>query len=143
MPEQEQAKRMRGKDKKPRLIPGDVVGLKALGVPTSTIAKIRGVTPSAVSHVLSRYNINQKLLDDYKNNKTDIIEGVSMRYIDHLANAKLKDISPSQAVMVYGTLYDKVRLEKGQSSINIAYRDMSDDDLLAEISKLTTMIKPV
>jgi hypothetical protein len=82
-----------------------------------------GVTIS--SHALSQ-RLSPLMPDDldvslYAKNRSDILAGVQLKLLSHLTDARLKDASAYQLAGMYGIFYDKERLERGQSTANVAH----------------------
>jgi hypothetical protein len=77
-------------------------------------------------------------LPDFKTARADVLAVHQMRLLEGLTDDSLKEVSPYQKVGMFGILYDKERLERGQSTANVAYADMSKalGDLEAEEREL-------
>lgn len=80
------------------------------------IAKVQGVTPQNV-HKKIKHLIPSALTQDYIANRGDILANAQLRLLaSGLTDAKLKKVSPRDAVVSVGILYDKERLERGQAT---------------------------
>ena len=78
-------------------------------------------------------------LEKYKQNKANILDAKGMQLLESLTTSDIKDkASPYQRVGMYGILYDKARLERGESTQNVAYRDIGEslDEIEKEIAAL-------
>jgi hypothetical protein len=64
-----------------------------------------------------------ELTKDYVNHRPFILQDLQRRIIQYITPAKLKKAAVNQLVWSYGVLYDKERLETGQSTQNIAYAE--------------------
>lgn len=85
----------------------------------SEIAAIDGTTPQ---------NIHSKIKDllpteetkTYQEHRADILSNLQLKLLSNLDDDRLKKASAFQLVGAAGLLYDKERLERGQSTENIA-----------------------
>ena len=97
---------------------------------------------SNITDHLKRNGIVPGYLKDYKKHRADILALTQHKLLKSISTDDLKKASLSQKVMGYGILYDKERLELGQSTENIAYAEMVkvndqiDKDLAAMRKKL-------
>lgn len=64
-------------------------------------------------------------LTDYKANRADLLALKGKSALESITHDKLQKAAPSQAAAVFGILYDKERLERGQSTENVSYADMT------------------
>ena len=97
------------------------------------IADKYGVTPQAVHSRLQAFE--EKLgdpdeLKSFQDIEADIQNAVKRRYSSHLLDADLSKMSPKDAAMVYGIMYDKNRLQTGQSTSNqsVFFHIVSESD---------------
>ncbi len=89
----------------------------------SEIAKHQGVTPAAIWQRLKPFTVFNKQGTDiqtFNDNKANILNG-SMYKLLAIVNDedKLKEMSPYQAAGSFGIMYDKYRLETGESTSNV------------------------
>lgn len=77
-------------------------------------------------------------LDRYKRFRADVIAYKQMRLLANLTEEKQREMGGLQLATAFGILYDKERLERGQSTSNVAYADLTQSlsDIEAEIAKL-------
>ena len=105
-------------------------------------ANLLGCTKSNIKQRLTNHGIIPGYLKKYKENRADILATYQGIILNSLTPNDLKRAGLSQKIMAYGVLYDKERLERGQSTENIAYADMIkvneqiDKDLAAMRKKL-------
>lgn len=107
------------------------------GIPIAAIIDLienKGNSIAATARILdcNKSNITQRLhtvgvrpgyLKKYKDNRADVLATYQTIILDSLTPEDLKKAGLSQKVMAYGILYDKERLERDQSTQNIAYAD--------------------
>jgi hypothetical protein len=106
---------------------------RKLGEKTQAILRIKGEHPtlntreigelaecdhSHVVRVLARYGVEQGLVEKYKRGRADIFAGIQGRILDTITNDDIKKASLQQKVTAAGILYDKERLERGESTSN-------------------------
>ena len=109
--------------------------LASLGVCPADIAKHQGVDHSAVWQFLKRKDIERKQIAKYKEDRADLfaaLQGkalaVQEQALDHLLGdgvfASLDDRAKASVLNtvnnIFGTAYDKERLERGQSTSNVS-----------------------
>lgn len=91
--------------------------------PTLTSREVGELVKCDHSHVvkvLARWGIEQSKNEEYKENRADILAGVGRKILATITDADIKKASLNQKVVSYGILYDKERLERGESTENIA-----------------------
>lgn len=86
----------------------------------SAIAEISGCAPATASQAISRYIKDVKALEDYKKNRADILAEKQREVLAALCPADIKKASGKDKAMIYGIFYDKERLERGESTSNLA-----------------------
>ena len=102
------------------------------GIPIETILEYRkkklscaeigvllGCDKSNISRRLQPYQDDIDNLDLYKTHRADIIALTGRQILKHLTPDRLEKASAYQLAGMYGILYDKERLERGQSTANI------------------------
>lgn len=106
------------------------------------IAKLLGCTAANICTRLKPFRPSLENIESIKHNRADTLAVVSDTILNSLSHEDIQKSSAYQRVGMYGVLYDKERLERGQSSSNIAYMDMSRDqrDLDREIQALEAEI---
>lgn len=106
------------------------------------IADRLGVTKQAVWERLQRvYKMiaDPEEVDAYKKNRADLLAGAEMAFVSEALDPdKLKKASVNNLSYAMRQVYDIQRLETGQSTENVAYKDMSDDmaDIDAELAEI-------
>ena len=122
----------------------DIYALK-LSNPSLTLAnagKILNCSPSNIVDHLRRNGTSWDELSPglkrYKENRADILALKGHNLISNLTADKQKEMTGLQLATAYGILYDKERLERGQSTANVAYNDLTRSlaDIEAEIARL-------
>jgi len=103
------------------------IDLRLKGLTYQEIATIFGVTKSAVSERLTGYIAENIDVQGFKTHRAEILAGKQAEIIKSLTDDDIKKSSPYQRVGMFGILYDKERLERGQSTANVAYADYSRD----------------
>lgn len=111
-----------------------VLDLHGKGLTTLEIAQHQGVAPSTVWRFLDRSQPQMEALEQFKGGRADVLAelqakslDVQDRILDSLDDRVLATLTPYQksgllhALNVQaGTLYDKERLERGQSTTNVS-----------------------
>jgi len=86
---------------------------------TREVGELVGCDHSHVVKVLARWGIEQSKNEEYKENRADILAGVGRKILATITDEDIKKASLNQKVVSYGILYDKERLERGESTENI------------------------
>lgn len=97
----------------------------------SEIGKYFGCTKQAVQNSLKRFVpllLGAHELAAYKGQKADILESVEATLLNDLVDEdKRKKASLNNTAYALSAVSNMTRLEKGQSTSNVAYKDMSAD----------------
>jgi hypothetical protein len=88
-------------------------------------AKLLNSSKSNISTRLSSVGYKPDYLTKFKNNRADILASYQEIILNSLTPKDVNSASMSQKVTAYAILYDKERLERGQSTENIAYADIT------------------
>lgn len=111
-----------------------VVDLYKKGLSTEEIAKHQGVAPSTVWRFLQQTKPEQQALESFKANRADVLARLQAkslsaqeRILDTLDDGVVAALTPSQKSGLLmslnaqsGTVFDKERLERGQSTSNVS-----------------------
>jgi hypothetical protein len=87
---------------------------------TREIATLTECDHSNVVRVLQRYGIVQEEVNEYKNKRADILAGLQHRLLSSITDADVQKAPLGSRVLAACQIYDKERLERGQSTENIA-----------------------
>ena len=114
------------------------INLRLKGLTYLEIAQIFGVTQTTVHERLQGYIPEDSNLSAFKLNRADIMAAKQEQILKSLSQDDIQKASAYQRVGMYGILYDKERLERGQSTANVAYADLSREmrDIDNEIRQL-------
>ena len=101
----------------PKNIPiEDLIDLRQRGLSCAQIAKIVGCDKSNVARRLA----NLDGLNRYKKHRGDVFADLQRRLICSIGDADIKRMAPDRRIWGAAVLYDKERLERGQSTENIS-----------------------
>lgn len=112
------------KDPRPKTQPEKIVLSKALemrlkGLTYQDIADHFHCTKSAVIRRLAPYLDKGELdLEAYKKNRADLMAAKGAMVLAAVTPGKVKKASVKDLAIAFGTIYDKERLERGQSTSN-------------------------
>lgn len=106
----------------------EIFKLRAInGLPVRKIAKLVGMPKSTVHDYITRHNIpSQKALEAFKATRPDRFATIQRDIAESIGQDDYKKASLVQKTTAIATLYDKERLERGQSTKNVA---MTIDDI--------------
>ena len=103
----------------PKQIPIEtIMEYRRKGLSMSDVARIVGCSKPNIVQRLNRMNAELVQVDHYKSNRADFLALKQMRMLNQITEPKLKDASAYQLAGMFGILYDKERLERGQSTSN-------------------------
>ena len=88
------------------------------------IGKIQGVSAQAV-HAKIRHLLPTPDTQYYQDNRADILSNIQLKLLRQLDSSRLKRMPAGSAVLAACQLYDKERLERGQSTANADMRVLS------------------
>lgn len=87
---------------------------------TRAIGKLAGADHSTVVRTLAAYGINKDEAEAYKHYRADILAGLQHRLLSSCTDDDIKKAPMGSRVLAAAQLYDKERLERGQSTENVA-----------------------
>ena len=127
------APKVRGKHLNPPAPIAKFIDLYLKGLSYREIAAIIGCSEANVNARLQPYLQSITHLDAIKRHRADTLAVVGDTVLSSLSGADIAKASGYQKIGMYGILYDKERLERGQFSINISVVDLTQS--LAEITR--------
>lgn len=122
----------------------DIYALK-LANPTLSLSQAGKILGCGHANIIDHLNRNGTSWDEigpglkrYKENRADILCLRGKNLLLNLTPEKQSEMTGLQLATAYGILYDKERLERGQSTANVAYNDLTRSlaDIEAEIARL-------
>lgn len=97
------------------------IDLRCKGLSYQEIADYFGVRKQSVHEALQPYGIEMDgSLEVFKEKRADILAGRQMDCLKALTVEDIQKASARDKAIIFGTLYDKERLERGQSTVNLA-----------------------
>lgn len=126
-----------------------VMDMHARGLSAPEIAAQQGVAHSTVWRFLERMKPEKQAVEEFKNNRADALARIQVksldaqeRIIDTLNEGLVAALTPSQKSSMlialnaqHGTLFDKERMERGQSVQNISVMSRMIDTAVSEMYK--------
>ena len=100
-----------------------IIEYKRKGLTTREIAELLGCSHSNIVQRLQDVSEDITTLDQYKTHRADILAFTGRRMVNvflGLTDAEQKEVVKRRGMVDYGILYDKERLERGQSTHNLA-----------------------
>ena len=114
------------------------------------IGKLQGTSHVAIMKKI-KHLLPNETTKVYQEKKADILDHAQLRLLSQVTDAKLKKVSVRDAVVSYGILYDKARLERGQATsivdpgqatLDLAELSKRKDKLLDELKTIDVTPKP-
>lgn len=102
-----------------------ILELRDKNLTQEQIAKILGCTKQTVNQRLKAYNPIFNQIESFKKHRGDALSYTQARILNSLTPADIKNASLLQRTTAFGILYDKERLERGQSTENLSIRSMT------------------
>jgi hypothetical protein len=124
------------------------IELRLKGVTLEDIGAFFGVTKQAIFKALQPYIDGDDIdLELWKSKRADILAGKQATVLQKLTPEDIEKASPRDKTIMFGVLYDKERLERGQSTSNTSLlfqvvkeaceRRMNDDAEIIEAETTT------
>ena len=88
------------------------------GLSSRQLGKIVGISHTAVNTLFKRHNVDVEQLEQFREHRADLLTLHQERVLASISEEDLKKASARDKAIVFGTLYDKERLERGQSTSN-------------------------
>ena len=104
-----------------------IIELRNKGNTLQEIADIAGVTRQTIFGRIQPYTHHISNLDAIKGQRADLLSLITNNMLEvylSLTPAEQKSLVMKRGMVDYGILYDKLRLETGQSTSNVAYMDL-------------------
>lgn len=127
-------------DTAPKNIPiSTILQYKNKGLSDTEISRLVGCSQQNISQRLQEYRLEIDGLKAFKENRADTFAVLESKLLNSLCESDIKSMSAGSRITGAAILYDKERLERGQSTQNIAYTDMSRrlSELDNEINRLS------
>ncbi len=121
----------------------DILELKNKDLNNKQIAELLGCDRSNVSKRLKEYAPTLRKIGGYKKHRADIYAHMQSELLSAVTPDKIKDSSATQLITGMAILYDKERLERGQSTQNMSVAGLIEthsaslDAITGQIAKLT------
>ncbi len=96
-----------------------IIDLKSKNLANSQIAKLLNCNPSNITRRLQ----DVELTKQYVNHRPTVFAHIQRIILNSITDADIKKANLRDKIVSAGILYDKERLETGQSTQNIAYAD--------------------
>jgi hypothetical protein len=107
------------------------------GLSYSQIGAIQGYTKQAI-HKAIKPLLPPASNEYYKTHRADILSGLQAKLLAQVDDARLKKAPAGSLVLAACQLYDKERLERGQSTANISVHD--DLKILREMEEIESWL---
>lgn len=114
-----------------------VIAMSQGGLRVTEIAERTGCTHSNISQILKRYKIKQNELDTFKTHRAEVFAGIQDKVLSSITPQAIKNASIRDKAILFGTIYDKERLERGQSTSNHAHLHKMSEDTAEMLGRIT------
>ena len=104
-----------------------IIELRKRGNSYKEIGKILGCTKQNVELRLRPFKAEIEALESYKEHRADVLAVYQQKLLNSLTDSDIKRMPPGSRLTGFGILYDKERLERGQSTDNIAVEALIED----------------
>ncbi len=107
-------------DRAPKYIPiEDILELYDKPLKMTEVGRILGLSKQAISQRIQRARPKVDRLRRFKKHRGDVFAQKQVELLDALTLDDIKGMGGRDKVVSFGILYDKERLERGQSSVNL------------------------
>lgn len=97
-----------------------VFELKGRGLSHAQIGKLLGCSHQNITRMVKCYGAELEGLDDFKANKGDFILAKQKQLLEGITAKKIDKMSGKDLAISFGVIFDKYRLETGESTANIS-----------------------
>ena len=104
-----------------------IIELRKRGNSYKEIGKILGCTKQNVELRLRPFKAEIEALQSFKEQRADVLAVYQQKLLNSLTDSNIKRMPPGTRLTGFGILYDKERLERGQSTDNIAVEALIED----------------
>ena len=104
-----------------------IIELRKRGNSYSEIGQILGCTKQNVELRLRPFKAEIEALQSFKEQRADVLAVYQQKLLNSLTDSDIKRMPPGSRLTGFGILYDKERLERGQSTDNIAVEALIED----------------
>jgi len=104
-----------------------VIELRNKKLTYEEIGRILGCTKQNIHQRLQPFRSSIDNLQTIKDNRADTLTVISDTILNSLTADDIKKATIGTKVTTYGILYDKERLERGQTTANVGYADYTRD----------------
>lgn len=111
---------------RPKNIPLDLIlyYVETKGLNQTETANLLGCDSSVISRRLKGVDYKPGYLQKFKEGRADILAFHQQQILKQYTPERLKKAGLTALNACFGTLYDKERLERDKSTVNVAYADM-------------------
>ena len=118
-----------------------LIELRKKGLSYPEIGQLVGCSHQSVQERLAPFMEAIENLPAIKDHRADLFTVYGHSILSSLQEGDIKEASLLQRVTAMGILYDKERLERGQSTANVAYADLGRSVAASEARKADLMAK--
>lgn len=98
----------------------EIADLRGKGVSLAQIARMRGVSRQAIAQTIKRHGIDAGEIESFRKARPAVLAAKQRLLLDGITTETVKKMSGRDKLVGFGILYDKERLELGQSTMNVA-----------------------
>ena len=97
-----------------------IIELRDKGLSQSQIAKLVGCSREAICQRLQRNDLQMGPVKEFVSKRAEYLAQMQWRLLDSITDTEIQKMAPDKRIWSFGVIYDKERLETGQSTGNIA-----------------------
>ena len=90
------------------------------GLTYNELGKLNGTGHVAMIKLLARHGITREHVEEYKSGRAELFAGIQERVLLSITSGDIEKASLRDKVIAAGVIYDKERLERGQSTSNVS-----------------------
>ena len=115
-----------------------IIELRKRGNTYKEIGRILGCTKQNIALRLRPFKTEIEALPSFKEQKADVLAVYQQKILNSLTPGDIKSMPVGSRLTGFGLLYVKERLVRGQSTANVAYKDLTGrvDEINAELAQL-------
>jgi hypothetical protein len=98
----------------------EIADLRGKGVSLAQIARMREVSRQAIAQTIKRHGIDAGEIESFRKARPAVLAAKQRLLLDGITTETVKKMSGRDKLVGFGILYDKERLELGQSTANVS-----------------------
>ena len=106
-----------------------ILELRDKGLSSPAIGKLLGCTPANIRARLKKYDISMKGIAEYRKNRPERYTKLHRDLMEEISPERISDMDTRDIIRAVKTVQEAERLERGESTANIAHAQVPVEDV--------------